>query len=506
MPVGPRDRRATRRATNYRFSSLDRWASSTARRFRCASANERRSVDERSEVDHGGARHVHHQDVAAAPDVPARHGRHAGAAAARRDGAGADGARRRRPRSPAQRFGVRLRAARRRSWTSGRRRPTGAGFEFTPILKPLEPFRDQLRRRQQPGTRRRRPAATHARQPPAWLSGVVRRSGPKAADVHAGIDRSIRSSPSRSARTRRSRRSSSRPRTSPGCVGALRHRLQLRLHEHALVADADDAAADGDQPARRVRAAVRPAGHARRSALARMQRGPQHPRLGHRRRRATCSAGSAPRDRARLDEYLDNVREIERRIQRDRAAGRDRARRCPTRRSACPTSFEEHVGADVRPAGARVSGRPHARLHVHDGARGRASAPIRRSASPSRITRSRTTATTRRRSRSTRRSTPTTSSCSRKFLEKLQSTPDGDGSLLDHSLILYGSGMSNGNVHTPYPLPHAGRRRRRRPDQGQPPHRRAGAVADRQSDAGDRGQVRRSRSTFGVSTGTVSTL
>ena len=27
---------------------------------------------------------------------------------------------------------------------SGCRRPTGAGFEFTPILKPLEPFRDRL--------------------------------------------------------------------------------------------------------------------------------------------------------------------------------------------------------------------------------------------------------------------------------------------------------------------------------------------------------------------------
>ena len=35
------------------------------------------------------------------------------------------------------------------------------------------------------------------------------------------------------------------------------------------------------------------------------------------------------------------------------------------------------------------------------------------------------------------------------FLEKLKATPDGDGSLLDHSLILYGSGMSNGNAHLP---------------------------------------------------------
>ena len=39
------------------------------------------------------------------------------------------------------------------------------------------------------------------------------------------------------------------------------------------------------------------------------------------------------------------------------------------------------------------------------------------------------------------------------FLKRLKSTPDGDGNLLDHSLILYGSGMSNSNVHNHSPLP-----------------------------------------------------
>ncbi|HEX4278282.1 MAG TPA: DUF1552 domain-containing protein [Bryobacteraceae bacterium] len=39
------------------------------------------------------------------------------------------------------------------------------------------------------------------------------------------------------------------------------------------------------------------------------------------------------------------------------------------------------------------------------------------------------------------------------FLQKLQSTPDGDGTLLDHSMILYGSSMSNGNQHDHDPLP-----------------------------------------------------
>lgn len=39
------------------------------------------------------------------------------------------------------------------------------------------------------------------------------------------------------------------------------------------------------------------------------------------------------------------------------------------------------------------------------------------------------------------------------FLEKMQATPDGDGSLLDHSLILYGSGMGDGNLHRHSDLP-----------------------------------------------------
>jgi len=38
-------------------------------------------------------------------------------------------------------------------------------------------------------------------------------------------------------------------------------------------------------------------------------------------------------------------------------------------------------------------------------------------------------------------------------MERLRSTPDGDGNLLDHSLVLYGSGMSNSNNHDHDPLP-----------------------------------------------------
>lgn len=39
------------------------------------------------------------------------------------------------------------------------------------------------------------------------------------------------------------------------------------------------------------------------------------------------------------------------------------------------------------------------------------------------------------------------------FLEQLHNTKDGDGSLLDHTLVLYGSGMSDSNKHLPYDVP-----------------------------------------------------
>ena len=40
-----------------------------------------------------------------------------------------------------------------------------------------------------------------------------------------------------------------------------------------------------------------------------------------------------------------------------------------------------------------------------------------------------------------------------KFIDKMAATPDGDGSLLDHSLFMYGSNMSNSDRHNNYPLP-----------------------------------------------------
>ena len=40
-----------------------------------------------------------------------------------------------------------------------------------------------------------------------------------------------------------------------------------------------------------------------------------------------------------------------------------------------------------------------------------------------------------------------------RFLERMRATPDGDGTLLDHALLLYGSGMGNSSLHSPHNLP-----------------------------------------------------
>jgi len=39
------------------------------------------------------------------------------------------------------------------------------------------------------------------------------------------------------------------------------------------------------------------------------------------------------------------------------------------------------------------------------------------------------------------------------FLDKLKATPDGDGTLLDHSMIVYGASLGDGNRHTHEDLP-----------------------------------------------------
>ena len=157
------------------------------------------------------------------------------------------------------------------------------------------------------------------------------------------------------------------------------------------------------------------------------------------------------RDRARLDEYLDHVREIERRVQLAESRT-DSLIDVPEAPVGVPEAFEDHATlmfdllaiafeADLTRVSAFMLTRelsqrtyptigvtePHHTISHH---REKADVKIAHA------------------SLNTYHM-----SMFAKFVAKLKATPDGDGSLLDHSLVFYGSGMSNANVHGPYPLP-----------------------------------------------------
>jgi hypothetical protein len=166
---------------------------------------------------------------------------------------------------------------------------------------------------------------------------------------------------------------------------------------------------------------------------------------------ADLQGGLGPKDRARLSDYLENVREIERRIQRaEKQATTDL--KVPDAPVGIPESFEDHVAlqfdllalayeADItrvftfmmsRDASQRVYPNlgitePHHSMSHHGGNAEKIANLVKLNTYHV--------------------------SLFGKFLEKLRSTPDGDGTLLDHSMILYGSGMSESNNHLRLDIP-----------------------------------------------------
>ena len=164
--------------------------------------------------------------------------------------------------------------------------------------------------------------------------------------------------------------------------------------------------------------------------------------------------GLPPSDRIRVDGYLDDIREIERRIKTvlDRNANNADVLTVPDAPVGTPEAFEEHVklmfdllalayqsemtrvstlmfAKDLSPSSYPASGNRggfHGSSH-HANVKERMDqfALINKYHVQMLAY----------------------------FINKLAATPDGDGTLLDHSMILYGSSMSNGNQHDHGPLP-----------------------------------------------------
>ena len=129
---------------------------------------------------------------------------------------------------------------------------------------------------------------------------------------------------------------------------------------------------------------------------------------------AQLKSNLGPVDRARLSDYLDDVREIERRIQRIEASNASgEPRELPMAPIGVPDAFDEHVKLMFDLQAVAFAVRHHPRVLVQDGPRRLEPRLSRTAASRPASTRRRTTRTARIASSTSPRSTSTTSACCR---------------------------------------------------------------------------------------------
>jgi hypothetical protein len=164
------------------------------------------------------------------------------------------------------------------------------------------------------------------------------------------------------------------------------------------------------------------------------------------------SQGLGKQDQVKLSEYIDNVREVERRIQQGEKQRTEHNIEAPETPTGIPESWEEHarIMFDLQALALRstmtrvvsfmlareLSTLSYPQIGVADGHH-----PVsHNNGVPEQVAKKGKIDTYH-------------LSLFAEFLNKLKSTQDGDGSVLDHSLFLYGSGMSNGNQHIHTNLP-----------------------------------------------------
>jgi Protein of unknown function (DUF1552) len=157
--------------------------------------------------------------------------------------------------------------------------------------------------------------------------------------------------------------------------------------------------------------------------------------------------GLGPGDRTRLNDYLDDIREIERRIQKiEKYNSSGEARQLPAAPIGVPDSFEEHVKLmfdmqvlafmteTTRVSAFKMSRDVCQRVYPESGVKTPFHSCSHHGESPSRILEF---------AKLNLYHVGTVPY----FLEKLKNTPDGEGSLLDHTLVLYGSPLGDSNAH-----------------------------------------------------------
>ena len=157
-------------------------------------------------------------------------------------------------------------------------------------------------------------------------------------------------------------------------------------------------------------------------------------------------------DRGRLASYLDDVREVERRIHRAEDQMQAAAIEVPDTPTGAPASFEEHIRLlfDLQILAFRADiTRISTLMLAHELSNATFPATSIRDGFHNLSHHSNVQANKDRFAELNAYHHGRFAD----FLERLQATPDGDGTLLDHSLVLWGSGMSDGNQHNHTPLP-----------------------------------------------------
>ena len=330
-------------------------------------------------------------------------------------------------------------------WTP---KSAGANFEFTPILKPLEPFRSSLTVVSNLSAPLQN-TGSHAAASGSWLTGVApkRTDGPdfraattidQVVAAHLGQGTTF---PSLEVATE----------DFTGLVGACDPGYSCN-YMNTLVWQTPTTPLPMEINPRVVFDRLFGGGATREERLARIHADESVLDLV-KADLADLEGGLGAADRARLDEYLTHVREVERRIQLTEKQA-DSQLAIPAAPVGVPESFEEHVSllyellalayeADLTRVftfmtAREVSQRTYPQIGItepHHSISHHGNKPDK-IAGHAKINNYHV-------------------QLFAKFVERLRRTPDGDGSLLDHSLIVYGSGMSNGNGHTPSPLPFA---------------------------------------------------
>ena len=329
------------------------------------------------------------------------------------------------------------------SWTPS---AVGKDFEITPILQPLEPFKKQLTI---VSGLENKPVAglspVHSLNPGTWLNCVAPR---KTQEPHAAptIDQLAaeklgQDTPFPSLEIAVESRSPSGCDRNYGCsyAGTISFRnastpLPMESNPRTLF---QRLFGQGDTPEERARLAKQ-----YNSILDVV---------------AQESAGLKRRvgteDRARLDEYLETVREIERRVQKMEQSDLG-SLKLPDAPAGIPNTLDEHINLMMdlialayqanltrvfsMMMAAEVSNMTYNHVGVPDAFHALSHHKSDR-AKMDRLVKIQNYNT----------------GVLAKFLTKLAAMPDGDGTVLDHSIILYGSNMSNSDAHNEFPLPAA---------------------------------------------------